>query len=212
MTNARNLADFFQIAEKLECEYRLTRMSDGQNQAVASHSWNMAMMAIAIRLHLTRAVNMERVLELCVLHDLPEAIAHDVPLHEQTDEIKEQKRIHEQTAIETINTLLQDERVADEFNEYELRQSPESRLVKLLDILDTCVQHLCAMDLSYVGTYKDNFYWRAFFSDSFATQFDYEPILRNIYNEIRTRVAARLKQELGIDHTLFIKDNDNENI
>ena len=163
MTTARNLVDFLKIAEKLECENRLTRMSDGHNQSVASHSWNMAMMAIAIRLHLTRAVNLERVLELCVLHDLPEAIAHDVPLHEQTDEIKEQKRIHEQSAIETINTLLQDERIADEFNEYELRQSPESRLVKLLDILDTCVQHLCAMDFSYVGTYKDNFYWLAFF-------------------------------------------------
>ena len=95
MTTARNLADFLKIAEKLECENRLTRMSDGRNQSVASHSWNMAMMAIAIRLHLTRAVNLERVLELCVLHDLPEAIAHDVPLHEQTSEIKEQKRIHE---------------------------------------------------------------------------------------------------------------------
>lgn len=212
MTTARNLADFLKIAEKLECEDRLTRMSDGRNQSVASHSWNMAMMAIAIRLHLTRAVNLERVLELCVLHDLPEAIAHDVPLHEQTSEIKEQKRIHEQSAIDTINILLQDERIADEFNEYELRQSPESRLVKLLDVLDTCVQHLCAMDLSYVGTYKDNFYWRTFFSDSFASQFDYEPILRNIYNEIRTRVAARLKQELDIDYTQFIKDNDNEKV
>ena len=212
MTDIKKLTDFLGVAEKLECEYRLTRMSDGQNQAVASHSWNMAMMAIVFHPYLIHSVNLERVLELCVLHDLPEAIAHDVPLHEQTSEIKEQKRIHEQTAIETINTLLQDERVADEFNEYELRQSPESRLVKLLDVLDTCVQHLCALDLSYVGTYKDNFYWRTFFSDSFAAQFDYEPILRNIYNEIRTRVATRLKQELDTDYTQFIKDDNNENI
>ena len=213
MTNARNLVDFFQIAEKLECEYRLTRMSDGQKQAVASHSWNMAMMAIAVRPHLTRPVNMERVLELCILHDLPESIAHDIPLHEQTDEIKKQKRIKEQTAIDTINTLLQDERVADEFGEYELRQSPESRLVKLLDILDTFIQHMCAQDLSYVGTYKNNFYWRAFFSDSFRDKFDYEPILRDIYNEIRTRVAARLKEELDIDYTQFLqKEDDNENV
>lgn len=207
MTNARNLADFFQIAEKLECEYRLTRMSDGQNQAVASHSWNMAMMAIALRPHLTRPINMERVLELCVLHDLPESITHDVPLHEQTDEIKEQKHIDEQRAINTINDLLQDERIADEFGEYELRQSPESRLVKLLDVLDTCVQHMCASDLSYVGTFKDNFYWRAFFSDSFANQFDYEPVLRRIYDEVRERVATRLKNELNIDYHIFTQGN-----
>ena len=72
MTDIKKLTDFLGIAEKLECEYRLTRMSDGSPQAVASHSWNMAMMAIAVRPHLTRPVNMERVLELCILHDLPE--------------------------------------------------------------------------------------------------------------------------------------------
>ena len=212
MTDIKKLTDFLGIAEKLECEYRLTRMSDGRPQAVASHSWNMAMMAIAVRPYLTRPVNMERVLELCVLHDLPEAIAHDVPLHEQTDEIKKQKQIKEQSAIGTINALLQNEHIASDFDEYESRQSPESKLVKLLDILDTFVQHMCAQDLSYVGTYKDNFYWRAFFSESFAAKFDYEPVLRNIYNEIRGRVAARLKQELNLDYTQFTKEGYNENI
>jgi hypothetical protein len=71
---------------------------------------------------------------------------------------------------------------------------------------------MCAQDLSYVGTYKDNFYWRAFFSESFAAKFDYEPVLRNIYNEIRGRVAARLKQELNLDSTQFTKEGYNENI
>ncbi|MBR2285960.1 MAG: HD domain-containing protein [Alphaproteobacteria bacterium] len=212
MTDIKKLTDFLSIAEKLECEYRLTRMSDGKKQAVASHSWNMAMMAIVFHPYLIHSVNLERVLELCVLHDLPEAIAHDVPLHEQTDEIKRQKHTKEQSAIGTINALLQNEVVAKGFDEYELRQSPESKLVKLLDILDTLVQHMCAQDLSYVGTYKDNFYWRAFFSESFAAKFDYEPVLRDIYNEIRGRVAERLKQELNLDSTQFTKEGYNENI
>lgn len=210
MTSTKNLVDFLQIAEKLECEDRLTHMSDGRAQSVASHSWNMSMMAIAVRPYLTKTVNMERVLELCVLHDLPESIAHDVPLHEQTNEIREQKRIAEQSAINDLNTLLQDEHIANNFNEYELRQTPESKLVKLLDILDTCVQHLCANNLSYVGTFKDNFYWKTFFSDAFALKFDYEPILRSVFNEIRERVAERLKQELNIDYKVFIGANDEE--
>ena len=44
-----NLVDFFEIAERLECEYRLTRMSDGAQQSVAAHSWNMAMMAMVLQ-------------------------------------------------------------------------------------------------------------------------------------------------------------------
>ena len=203
MTVAKNLTDFFTISERLECELRLTRMSDGNMQAVASHSWNMIMMAIALRPYLKNPVNMESVMELCALHDLPEAIAHDVPLHEQTDEIKKQKQVQECRAIDSINTLLQDEHIIARFNEYELRQTPESKLVKLLDVLDTCIQHMCCKDLSYVGTFRDNFYWKLFFSDAFASNFDYEPILRTVYEEIRNRVAERLQNELGIDYKIF---------
>ncbi len=203
MTNTKALTDFFTICEKLECEYRLTKMSDGNYQAVASHSWNMAMMAIALRPYLKNNIDMERVLKLCILHDLPEAIAHDVPLHEQTATNKQAKQKHEKDAINTITNLLHDKSIDNLFNEYELRQSPESNFVKLLDILDTTIQHMCAKDLSYVGTYNDNFYWKLFFSDEFANRFNYEPKLRSVYNEIKHRVTARLKNELGIDAKKF---------
>lgn len=206
MTVAKNLTDFFTISERLECEMRLTRMSNGNAQAVASHSWNMIMMAIALRPHLKNPVNMEAVMELCAIHDLPEAIAHDIPLHQQTAEVKKQKHIKEEQAISSINSLLQDEHILARFNEYDLRQSPESKLVKLLDVLDTGIQHMCCKDLSYVGSFQENFYWKLFFSKSFADAFDYEPILRSVYDEVRTRVAARLKQELGIDAEQFCKE------
>lgn len=203
MTAAKSLTDFFTISERLETEQRLIRLSDGNPQTVASHSWNMIMMAIALRPYLKHPVNMESVMELCALHDLPEAIAHDIPLHQQTDEIKAQKHANEQKAINSINSLLDDEHIISRFNEYDLRQTPESKLVKLLDILDTGIQHLCAKDLSYVGTFCDNFYWKLFFSESFASKFDCEPILRSVYDEIRNRVAARLNRELGVDSTEF---------
>ena len=204
MTDIKNLVDFFIISERLECEPRLTRMSNGECQTVASHSWNMIMMAIAIEPHLEHSVDMKKVMKLCALHDLPEAIAHDIPLHQQTESIRQQKHSQEKTAINTINTLLDNTDVAARFDEYELRQSPESKLVKLLDVLDTGVQHMCAKDLSYIGTFNDNFYWRLFFADSFARQFDYEPILRRVYDEIRERIAVRLQRELNIDYTQFI--------
>ena len=45
---------------------------------------------------------------------------------------------------------------------------------------------------------------KLFFSDSFASGFDIEPILRAVYDEIRERVKLRLKQELDIDADIFM--------
>lgn len=199
------IVDFFKIAEKLECEYRLTRMSDDAPQAVASHSWNMAMMAIVLRPYLKTSIDMERVLKMCLLHDLPEAIAHDVPLHEQTPDIKQQKHAQEQNAIKQILSLIQNNDVSDSFEEYEARNTPEAKLVKALDVLDTAVQHLCAQDLAYVGGFADNFYWKMFFSPDFAAFFDFEPVMRGVFDEIKQRVARRLKDELNIDAGDFVK-------
>ena len=201
----KKIIDFFAIAEKLECEYRLTRMSDGMPQAVASHSWNMAMMAMVLKPYLKNPVNMERVYELCLLHDLPEAIAHDVPLHEQTDTVRAQKHVQECAAIGQIADLLKSDEIRARFDEYDLRESYESKLVKALDVMDTGVQHMCAEDLTYIGEYADNFYWKMFFSNDFATMFDFEPVLRRVLDEIRTRVAKRLKEELNIDAGDFVK-------
>ena len=198
-----NLVDFFAIAEKLECEYRLTRMSDGAQQSVASHSWNMTVMAIVLRPYLTHPVNMERVMKMCALHDLPEAITHDVPLHEQTSDVRAKKHAQESVAVSQITNLLHNDDICNVLDEYEERKSREARLVKAIDVLDTAVQHLCAADLKYVSEYDNNFYWKLFFSDKMATGFDFEPVLRGVFDEIRRRVSMRMKNELGINSSIF---------
>ena len=198
------LVDFFAIAEKLECEYRTTRMSDGAQQSVASHSWNMIIMAIALQPYLTQRPNMERVMEMCALHDLPEAIIHDVPLHEQTPDVRAKKRAQESGAVSQITDLLGNEKIRNVLDEYEERKSYEARLVKAIDVLDVALQHLCAADLKYVGEYDDNFYWKLFFSDKLASGFDFEPVLRDVFDEIRRRVSGRLLKEQGIDSSVFM--------
>ena len=198
------LVDFFAIAEKLECEYRTTRMSDGAQQSVASHSWNMIIMAIVLQPYLTQRPNMERVMEMCALHDLPEAIVHDVPLHKQTPGVRAKKRAQESGAVSQITDLLGNEKIRNVLDEYEERKSYEARLVKAIDVLDAALQHLCAADLKYIGEYDDNFYWKLFFSDKLASGFDFEPVLRDVFDEIRRRVSGRLLKEQGIDSSVFM--------
>lgn len=201
----KNVVDFLKIAEKLECECRITRTSDGAFQSVASHSWNMAMMAMVFKPYLQTPINMERVLELCLLHDLPEAVAHDIPLHLQTPEIKQKKNLEEKKAVNKFSELLKDSDISTLLEEYEDRKTSESKLVKALDILDTCIAHLCAKDLKYVGEYADNFYWKLFFSDDFEKSFDFEPVLSQVFSEVKKQVSERLRNELGIDSASFVK-------
>lgn len=207
MIDVQAITDFLTVAERLESEPRLTRTSGGAPQMVASHSWNMAMMAMAFRPYLQTPVDMGRVIELCLIHDLPEAICHDVPYHTQTPDVRARKAAAESAAIEQINALLGDSHIQDLFAEYEARQTPESKLAKGLDIMDTGVQHMCARDLKYICDCQDGYYWRVFFSEDYASLLDFEPVLRTIWNEIRRRAAARLRDELDIDAAIYIKDN-----
>ena len=200
-----HIIDFLQVAEKLECEYRLTRMSDGECQSVASHSWNMAMMAMVLQPYFQNDYDMQRVMELCLIHDLPEAISHDVPLHKQTSQVRLEKHTAETAAIKQILDIVQNERIAGLFAEYDARQSPESQLVKALDVMDTGVQHMCAKDLTYIGGFDNGFYWKLFFDDEFAKMFDFEPAVRGVFDVIKQRVAERLKCELDIDAGDFVK-------
>ena len=126
-------------------------------------------------------------------------------MHEQTDSVRVQKHNNECAAVARIVALLRNNDIRARFDEYDARQCYESRLVKALDVLDTAVQHMCAQDLAYVGEYADGFYWKMFFSDEIATVFDFEPVLRNVFDEMRRRVALRLKNELGLDKRDLIK-------
>ena len=61
-----------------------------------------------------------------------------------------------------------------------------------------------AADLNFVGEDDDNFYCEFFFSDKLAYGFDFEPVLRDVFDEIRRRVSKRLLNELGIDSSVFV--------
>ena len=37
-----------------------------------------------------------------------------------------------------------------------------------------------------------------------ASGFDFEPVLRDVFDEIRRRVSKRLLNELGIDSSVFV--------
>ncbi len=200
-----DLLTFFQTAEKLHSELRTTQLSNGEKESVSSHTWMMSLMAIVFAPLLRVSVNMERVLKLCTVHDLAESIVHDIPLHEQVknSDICKTKCECELAATKKISGWAENAELLALWNEYEARQTPESRFVKQLDLLDVDLQMMCSRTLDYVGEYDDGIYWKMYFSEKRAMPFADEPVLMKFFLAIRAKIESRMRTELKINPDIY---------
>ncbi len=74
--------NFLRGCERLKDVLRSGHTSGGRRESTAEHSWRLALMAMVLMDQLGE-VDRGRVLELCLVHDLGEALGGDVPAPEQ---------------------------------------------------------------------------------------------------------------------------------
>lgn len=114
-------------------------------ETVGSHSWRMALMAMQKEEELKAlGVNVNHVIEMCLLHDVAEAVIGDIiPEHHQTSNnkiSKEEKKNIETKAINDLSEKYNFPKLKRLFNEYEEQNTLESKVVKNLDKLDMILQ------------------------------------------------------------------------
>ena len=137
---------FLRQAERLKTTSRSAHTSAGQVESVAEHSWRVGLMALVLRPAFPD-VDLGRLLAICLVHDLGEAIGGDIPAPEQARRLATEpggKGAQERRDLETlVATLPLDVRntVLSLWDEYENATSPEARLAKALDKLETILQH-----------------------------------------------------------------------
>ena len=68
-------------------------------ESVADHMYRMSMLAFALR---DPAVNRDRLIKICLVHDLAEALVGDITPHDQKV-TKEQKRVLEEVSVRVNN-------------------------------------------------------------------------------------------------------------
>jgi putative hydrolase of HD superfamily len=143
MSEARTILDFMALAERLKCELRHSWLSNGRQESVAEHCWQMALMAMLMHRHLQRPVDLGKTLKMILTHDLVEAEAGDVPFFERSER-KDAKPARERAAIEVIRSRLGGEvgqEIHDLWHEYEAKQTPEAKFAGALDHLEVQIQH-----------------------------------------------------------------------
>jgi putative hydrolases of HD superfamily len=132
---------FLRAAERLKTQTRSGWTSAGQAESVAEHTWRLCLMAMLLYGH-TPGIDLGRLLRMCLIHDLGEAIGGDVPAPAQkmgsSKAGQERADLIELTA--SLPAALREE-ILELWDEYESAASAEAKLAKGLDKLETILQH-----------------------------------------------------------------------
>jgi len=139
--------DFLRAAERLKATHRSAYTSTGERESTAEHSWRLCLMAMVLAPEFPD-VDVARLIRICIVHDLGEAVNGDVPAPEQARRLAKDPAAHKAaderadlvTLVAPLPAPMRDTIVAL-WDEYEAARTPEARLAKALDKLETILQH-----------------------------------------------------------------------
>ena len=137
--NPTDLLNALHVAERLKDATRHCYTSGGRHESVGEHSWRAALMAYWVKDAFPEA-DMDRVIRMCLIHDLGEAFTGDIPTFKKTaaDEAREEALLSQWVASlpEPFGTEM-----ADLYAEMAARETLEAKIYKAMDSLEAVIQH-----------------------------------------------------------------------
>ena len=184
---AAALLQALHTAERLKDATRHCYTSGGRHESVAEHSWRISLMAYWISDEFPEA-DMNKVLRMCLIHDLGEAFTGDIPTFLKTS--SDEKREDELLA-EWVSTLPEPFRgeMASLYKEMSERKTLEARIFKALDSLEALIQH----NESNLSTWSENEYeLNMHYADD---KVSFSPYLTSLRELIRKDTIAKIEAE-----------------
>ncbi len=132
--------EFLRLAERLKDTTRTAFTTEGRQETVAAHTWRLCLMALVLEDHFP-SVDFARLIKMCIIHDLGEAISGDIPAIEQKPEENksDQERKDLLQLLAPLSRQLQQE-ITGLWDEYEGASTEAARIAKALDTLETILQ------------------------------------------------------------------------
>lgn len=183
--DARTLLDALSVAERLKDATRHCYTRNGRHESVAEHSWMMTLMAFFMRDEFPDA-DMDKVIRMCIIHDLGEAFTGDIPTFEKT-------AANEQTEEELLSGWVSSlpENYASEmaalYKEMAERKTVEAKIYKAIDGLEALIQH----NISDLSTWIPKEY------ELNKTYADDKVAFSNYLRELREEVRRNTMKKLG---------------
>lgn len=135
----RKLIKIMGLAEKLKNVPRHSYTTSGRVESVAEHCWRLCLMSYFVRDEFPNA-DMEKVMLMCLVHDLGEAFTGDIPAFEKTADNEKTEAAVINDWINTLPEVYRNE-LHDIFTEMEQRTTVEAKLFKALDNMEALIQH-----------------------------------------------------------------------
>lgn len=133
------LLSVLHTANRLKDTTRHCWTPGNRHESVADHSWRLALTAFFLRDEFPET-DMDKVIKMCLIHDLGECFTGDIPsfLKTDADTAKEDALL-----IQWVETLPQPYRteMAALYAEMDALETPEARLYKALDKLEAVIAH-----------------------------------------------------------------------
>lgn len=137
----KELFDILAVAERLKCTTRHCVTSTRRDESVAEHSWRLALMAMLISGEEEfRNADMNKVIRMCLIHDLGEAFTGDIPTFLKTAGDEQAEKGVFDAWVASLPGPQREEFAAllAEMNAMETR---EARIYKALDKMEAVIQH-----------------------------------------------------------------------
>jgi putative hydrolase of HD superfamily len=194
LSAVQTLLEFLALTERLKTELRHSWLSDGRQESVAEHCWQMALMAMLVHPELEQPVNLCKTLKMILTHDLVEALTGDVPFFDRSER-KALKPERERAAIAEIRARLGGPlgtEIQNLWQEFEAKETAEARFATALDHLEVQIQH----NLAGIGS------WTPIEYDLVYTKMDrhcsFDPFLSALCEGVKAQAEAKMRAA-GID-------------
>lgn len=135
----RELLDALSIAERLKDATRHCYTKNGRHESVAEHSWMMTLIAFFLKEEFPEA-DMDKVIKMCIIHDLGEAFTGDIPTFEKTQEHEQTEEGLLEARVNTLPETIRAE-MAALYEEMAKRETLEAKIYKAIDSLEALIQH-----------------------------------------------------------------------
>lgn len=181
---ARALLDALHVAERLKDETRHCYTSGGRHESVAEHSWRIALMAFWMKDEFPH-VDIDKVIRMCLIHDLGECFIGDIPTFAKTDADEAREEAELMAWVRSLPEPVSGE-MAALYREMIALQTPEAKLYKAMDKLEAIVQH----NESDIATWEPHEYQlnMTYADDAVA----WSPVLRELREAIREDTKEKI--------------------
>ena len=137
--NAREYLEILHVAERLKDTPRHCTTTKRRTESVAEHSWRISLMALLLR-HEFPDMDINKVVDMCLIHDLGECFTGDIPVFIKTDSDREvEDSLLDQWVRSLPEELSKD--FTDLYKEMDEQKTKEAKLYKSLDKLEALIQH-----------------------------------------------------------------------